>query len=45
MNVLSSLFYMLIMRGFVVGAALASFIFILILVLEEITKNEHSRSN
>lgn len=45
MNALSSLFYFLFIRGAIVGAALACFIFILILVLVEISKNEHTRSN
>lgn len=45
MNGLTTLIYALILKGFISGAALASFIFILILILEEISKNEHSRSN
>lgn len=45
MNAITTLIYMLIMRGFTVGAAVTSFIFFLILILMEISKNEHSRSN
>jgi hypothetical protein len=45
MNSISSLFYMLILRGMIVGAALTSLFFIFILMLQEITKNEHTRNS
>lgn len=45
MNGLTILIYALILKGFISGAAIASFIFILILVIQEISKNEHSRRN
>jgi hypothetical protein len=44
MNAITTLFYMLIMRGFIVGVALTALFFIFILMLQEITRNEHTRN-
>ena len=45
MNGIANLIYLLILRGAIVGAALASIFFIFILMLQEILRNERARNS